>query len=391
MAPPPHLLPLLLGRLVVSGDLRRRSTTRLRRIIPLLPAHPHLAALLCEVHFPLFPYSSATFLHNILIRAAASGSPCISFAAFSSLLRRGILPDRFTFPPLLGVAARMSGFPRTGAQVHAQVVRRGFMAEVFVVNALLAMYATMRDTDSMREVFGDSCAGGVADVVSWNTVMGGCVKCGEMGDARRVFDEMPERNGVSWSTMAGCYEETLELFRAMQTEGIVWPNQVTMMHLRSGEKLNDITFVGVLTACAHGGLVDEGRQCFQSMASTCGVQPEVKHYGCMVDMLGRAGLLEEAEELIWSMPMAPDIMVLGTLLGACRMHKRFDVAKRVQGEILSLNAKKSGCQVMISDIYAAAGKWVDALEARQVLQRSGIRNLPRSSSSTHDNRFLAEA
>uniref|UniRef100_A0A0E0AX70 Pentatricopeptide repeat-containing protein n=1 Tax=Oryza glumipatula TaxID=40148 RepID=A0A0E0AX70_9ORYZ len=567
MAPPPHLLPLLLGRLVVSGDLRR-SPAHLRRIVPLLPSHPHLAAALCAVHFPLFPSSSATFLHNILIRASASSaSPRLSFAAFSSLLRCGLVPDRFTLPPLLGSAGKLPAFPRTGAQAHAQAVRRGFLADVFVVNALLAMYGALRDAASMREVFG-SCAG-VADVVSWNTVIGGYVKCGEMESAKRVFDEMPRRNGVSWSTMvggyaaageldvaremfdrmpaigrnvvtwnsmvtgfarhgllplarkmfdempvrnlvswnamlrgysvnsdmdgarelfdvmpekdvvswtcmisgyaqAGRYQDTLELFRAMQTESNVQPNEVTMVSVlsacanltaleegrwvhafidkhkmvlnneynlgaalidmyakcgrtdiavkifhsldrknvsawnalitglamngnardsldafeqmkRTGEKPNDITFVGVLTACAHGGLVDEGRRCFQSMASTCGVQPEVKHYGCMVDMLGRAGLLEEAEELIRSMPMAPDVMVFGALLGACRMHKRFDVAERVQSEIhsLNLNAQQSGCHVLISDIYAAAGKWFDVLEARQVVQRSGIRKWTR--------------
>ncbi|KAL5219725.1 hypothetical protein ABZP36_024438 [Zizania latifolia] len=563
---PPHLLPLLLGRLVVSGDLRR-SPVHLHRIVPLLPYHPHLAVALCGLYFPLFPTSS-TFLHNVLIRASASAFPRLSFVAFSSLLRCGLHPDRFTLPPLLNSAVKLPSFPRTGAQVHTQAVRRGFLVDVFVVNALLAMYAALRDTVSMWEVF-DSCAG-VADVVSWNTVIGGYVKRGEIENAKRVFDEMPERDGVSWSTMvggyagageldvaremfdrmpatgrnvvtwnsmvtgfarhgllplarkmfdempvrnlvswnamirgytangemdgarelfnvmtekdvvswtcmisgyaqAGRYEETLELFRAMQSESNVQPNEVTMVsvlsacaHLtaleegrwvhafidkhkmvlnneynlgaavidmyakcgrtdvavkifhsldqknvsawnalitglavngdaqdsidtfeqmkRSGQKPNAITFVGVLTACAHGGLVDEGRRCFQSMASTCGVQPEVKHYGCMVDMLGRAGLLEEAEELIRSMPMVPDVMVLGALLGACRMHTRFDVAERVQSEILRLNAKQSGCHVLISDIYAAAGKWVDALEARHVLQKCGIKKLPGSSS-----------
>ncbi|XP_024317219.1 pentatricopeptide repeat-containing protein At2g45350, chloroplastic [Brachypodium distachyon] len=513
-----------------------------------------------SLYFPLFP-SSCTFLHNLLIRASAtSPSPRLAFAAFSSILRSGDTPDRFTFPSLLKSASRLASFPRTGAQVHAQAVRRGLLVDVFVVNTLLAMYAAFRDTRSMREVF-DSCAG-VADLVTWNTMLGGYVKCGEIGEARRVFEQMPQRNGVSWSAMVGayagageldvaremfdempaigrnvvswnsmitgfarhgllplarkmfdempvrnlvswntmvrgyavngemndarelfdrmpekdvvswtcmisgyaqarCYTETLELFRAMQSESNVLPNEVTMVsvlsacaHLtaleegrwahafidkhkmvldsefnlgaalidmyskcgrtdlavkifhsldqknvsawnalitglavngdvrssidvfeqmrRSGEKPNGITFVGVLTACAHGGLVDEGRRCFQSMASTCGVQPEAKHYGCMVDMLGRAGLLEEAEELIRSMPMVPDVMILGALLGACRMHKRVDVAARVQNEILGLSTQQSGCHVLISDIYAAAGKWADALYARGVLQKFGI-------------------
>ncbi|KAJ1269040.1 hypothetical protein BS78_07G179700 [Paspalum vaginatum] len=567
MAPPPRLLPLL-GRLLVAGEIRR-SPDHLRRIIPLLPSHPHLAASLSSLYFPLFP-SSATFLHNLLIRAsAASPSPRLSFAAFSSLLWSCCLPDHFTFPPLVKSASRLPSFPLTGAQVHAQAARRGFLADIFVVNSLLAMYAAFRDVASMWSVF-DSCAE-VADVVSWNTVIGGYVKCGEIGNARRVFDEMPQRNGVSWSAMvgayagageldiaremfdrmpaigrnvvtwnsmvtglarhgllplarkmfdempvrnlvswnamirgyamngdmegarelfdvmpekdvvswtcmisgyaqAGLYAETLDLFRTMQINSDIRPNEVTMVsvlsacaHLTalkegrwahtfvdkhkmvldnefnlggalidmyakcgrtdmavkifdsldqknvsawnalitglavngdahrcidvfeqmkmSGEKPNDITFVSVLTACAHAGLIDEGRQCFQSMVSVCGVQPELKHYGCMVDLLGRAGLLEEAEELIRSMPMAPDVKVLGALLGASQVHKRFDVAERVQIGILSLNAKQPGCHVLISDIYAAAGKWADALEARGFLQKHSIRKLAGSSSS----------
>ncbi|KAE8821082.1 pentatricopeptide repeat-containing protein [Hordeum vulgare] len=133
---------------------------------------------------------------------------------------------------------------------------------------------------------------------------------------------------------------------------------------RLGEKPNDITFVGVLTACAHGGLVDEGQRFSRSMPSYYGVQPEAKHYGCMVDMLGQAGLLKEAQELIRSMPMAPDVIILGALLGACRMHKRFDVAERVHSEISGLNTQQAGCHVLISDVYAAAGKWGEALYAR---------------------------
>ncbi|CAD6264561.1 unnamed protein product [Miscanthus lutarioriparius] len=402
MPAPPRLLPLL-GRLLVGGEIRR-SPDHLRRIIPHLPSHPNLAAALSSLYFPLFP-SSATFLHNLLIRAsAASPSPRLSFAAFSSLLRSGYLPDHFTFPPLVKSASRLPSFQRTGAQVHAQAARRGFLADTFVVNSLLAMYAAFRDTASMRGVF-ESCAE-VADVVSWNTVVFGYAKCGEIGNARRVFDEMPHRNGVSWSAMVGAYaaageldvarrcwaiSQTLELFRTMQSHGDIRPNEVTMVSVLSAcahltaleegrwahvfidkhkmvldnefnlgaalidmyakcgrtdmatkifhsldqknvsawnalitglaetmkmseEKPDDITFVSVLTACAHAGLVDEGRQFFQSMSSACGVQPELKHYGCMIDLLGRAGLLDEAEELIWGMPMAPDVKLLVALL-----------------------------------------------------------------------------
>uniref|UniRef100_A0ACD5YBJ8 Uncharacterized protein n=1 Tax=Avena sativa TaxID=4498 RepID=A0ACD5YBJ8_AVESA len=197
-------------------------------------------------------------------------------------------------------------------------------------------------------------------------------KCARTDMAVKIFHSLDQKNVSAWNALItglavnGDVQDCISVFEQMK---------------RSGEKPNDITFVGVLTACAHGGLVDEGRQCFQSMASTCGVQPEAKHYGCMVDMLGRAGLLEEAEELIRSMPVSPDVMIWGALLGACRMHKRFDVAQRVQSKIIGLNAQQAGCHVLISDVNAAAGKWGEALEARQVLHKCIIRKSRGSSSS----------
>jgi pentatricopeptide repeat protein len=189
--------------------------------------------------------------------------------------------------------------------------------------------------------------------------------------AAKKFNSLDQKNVSAWNALItglavhGDAQQCIDLFGQMR---------------RSGQMPNDIPFVSIFTACAHSGMVDEGRQCFESMAS-CGVQPELKHYGCMVGLLGRAGLLEEAEELIRNMAIAPDVMVLGALLGASRMHKRFDVAERVKSGILSLNTKQPGCHVLISDIYAAAGKWAEALESRGFLVMNSIPKLPGSSSS----------
>ncbi|RLM61582.1 pentatricopeptide repeat-containing protein [Panicum miliaceum] len=368
MAPPPRHLPLLLGRLLVAGEIRR-SPDHLRRIIPLLPSQPHLAAALSSLYFPLFP-SSTTFLHNLLIRAStASPSPRLSFAAFSSLLRCDFLPDHFTFPPLVKSASRLPSFPRTGAQVHAQAARRGFLTDIFVLTRSSRSLEEGRWAhtfiDKHKMVLDNEFNLGAALIDMYG-------KCGRTDMAVKVFHSLDQKNVSAWNALItglavnGDAPQCIDVFEQMK---------------RSGENPNDITFVSLLTACAHAELVYEGRQCFQSMVSAFGMQPELKHYGCVVDLLGRAGLLDEAEELIRSMPMAPDVKVLGALLGASRMHKRFDVAERVQSWILSLNTKQPGFHVLISDIYAAAGKWTDALEARGFLQRHNIRKLPASSSS----------
>ncbi|KAI4993384.1 hypothetical protein ZWY2020_007697 [Hordeum vulgare] len=180
-------------------------------------------------------------------------------------------------------------------------------------------------------------------------------KCGRTDMAAKVFHPLDHKNVAAWNALItglavnGDAQDCISVFEQMK---------------RLGEKPNDIMFVGVLIACAHSGLVDEGRWFSQSMSSYYGVQPEAKHYGCMVDMLGRAGLLEEAEELTRSMPMAPDVIILGALLGACGMHKRFDVAERVHSEISGLNTQQAR-----------------SLYARRVLQKCKTRKFSGSSSS----------
>ncbi|TVU05289.1 hypothetical protein EJB05_48447, partial [Eragrostis curvula] len=442
---PPRLLPVLLGRLLVAGEICR-SPSHIRRIIPLLPSHPHLASALCSLYFPLFP-SSATFLHNLLIRAsAASPSPRLSFAAFASLLWSGCVPDRFTFPPLVKSASRLPSFPRTGAQVHAQAVRRGFLADVFVVNTLLAMYAAFRDTASMRDVF-DTCAG-VADVVSWNTVIGGYVKCGEIQDARRMFDEMPQRNGVSWSAMVGAYagagdlDVAREMFDQMPAIGrnvVTWNSMVTgfARHglLPLARKMFDempvrnlVSWNAMIRGYVVNGVMDGAKELFDVMP-----EKDVVSWTCMISGYAQAGRYAETLELFRAMlsgsNIRPNEVTMVSVLSACAhltaleegrwvhafidKHKmvldnefnlgaalidmyakcgRTDMAVKIfysldhknvsswNALITGLNTMQSGCHILISDIYAAAGKWAEALESRGFLEKYGITKLPGSSS-----------
>ncbi|XP_039118892.1 pentatricopeptide repeat-containing protein At1g08070, chloroplastic-like [Dioscorea cayenensis subsp. rotundata] len=196
-------------------------------------------------------------------------------------------------------------------------------------------------------------------------------KCGSLETGVELFRTMDRKNVSSWNALIagmainGTAVESLDAFERMQESGV---------------RPNDITFLGVLTACTHGGLVVEGRRYFESMSKDYGIEPEMKHYGCMIDLLGRAGLLEEAERIIRSMPMKADVMVLGALLGACRIHKNIEVADRIRNEFLELKSRQAGCHVLLSNIYAAAGRWSDASRMRSLLKEKGIKKEPGSSS-----------
>lgn len=197
--------------------------------------------------------------------------------------------DRQTLPPVLKSCAALSAL-KLGRHVHGAVLVNGFSLDLANSNALITMYA----------------------------------KCGDFISARKVFDEMPLRSEISWSAlmagygMHGIFGEVFELFDRMVEAG-AWPDSVT--------------FTTLLTACSHGGLVKKGKEYFQMMEKEFGMRPVLEHYTCMVDMLGRAGQVEEAEELILGMKIEPDEALWNALLSACRIHGKVEVAERVEGKL----------------------------------------------------------
>lgn len=253
-------------------------------------------------------------------------------------LDRNVRPNEVTMVSLLSSCAHLAALEQ-GKWIHAYI-----------------------DRNRMRLDSDDNLGASLVDMYA---------KCGCVDSAIKVFRNMNHRNVSTWNAMIsglainGLAYESVDMFEEMQ---------------RSGTKPNDITFLGVLMACTHGGLVDLGRQYFGMMSDTHGIEPQMKHYGCLVDLLGRAGMLEEAEEAIRSMPMKPDVMILGALLGACRIHRNVQVAERLTVDFLELNSQEAGCHVLISNIYAAAGRWGDASEIRRLLRRRGIKKIPGSSS-----------
>jgi pentatricopeptide repeat protein len=238
-------------------------------------------------------------VHQCMVSGyARAGRHAQALELFRTMQSGDVRPNEVTMVSVFSACARLAAL-KEGRWAHAFIGKRGMVLDdgFNLGAALIDMYAKCGRPDVAAKVFRSLDR---KNVSAWNALIAGLAA---NGDARRCID----------------------VFEQMKV---------------SDEKPDSVTFVSVLAACARAGLVDEGRRCFRSMSSGFGVQPELKHYGCMVDLLGRAGLVDEAEELVRGMPMAPDDKVLATLLGACRVRRRPDVAERVRRRIQSLNTKQ---------------------------------------------------
>ena len=195
-------------------------------------------------------------------------------------------------------------------------------------------------------------------------------KCGQLIMARQAFDGMKNRNIRSWTAMIAGYgshgsgHEAMEIFADMR---------------RSHLKPNSVTFVSVLSACSHSGLLNEGRHWFNAMKDH-NIDPGLEHYACMVDLLGRSGRLKEALALIKSMPFKPDAVIWGALLAACRIHKDVELGEFSSRKLFELDPRNCGYYVLMSNIYANAGRWNDAKRMRVEIKSKGIVKPPGYSS-----------
>eukprot|EP01018_Ginkgo_biloba_P010080 Gb_35396 [translate_table: standard] len=244
----------------------------------------------------------------------------------------GMKPDRFTFASILSVCATLALLEQ-GNQVHSHIIKTGFGSDDFVGNALLDMYA----------------------------------KCGSIENACKIFDNMLDRDVVSWTAMIVGYaqhghgKEALQHFDQMQ---------------RVGVKPNHITFLGVLSACSRVGFLDQGHHYFDSMSQNYGITPRMDHYACMVDLFGRAGCLEEAEDFINRMPFKPDAVVWKTLLAACRTHCNIELGEHAAACVFELKPQDEATYVLLSNIYAMAGRWDEATKMRKLMKGRAVRKEP---------------
>ncbi|PUZ68408.1 hypothetical protein GQ55_2G025300 [Panicum hallii var. hallii] len=372
-------------------------------------------------------------LNTVLRIAASSPRPRVALALHA---RRLAPPDTHTYPPLLQACARLLSL-RDGERIHAEAAKNGFATLVFVKNSLVHLYGTCGLFESAHRVF-DEIPVRERNLVSWNSMLNGfaangrpnevltvfremidvdftpdgftmvsvltaCAeigalalgrrvhiylakvglvgnshvgnalidlyaKCGSVDDAWKVFEEMGMgRTVVSWTSLIvglavnGFGKEALELFGVMEKEKLV-PTEITM--------------VGVLYACSHCGLVDDGFMYFDRMKEEYGITPRIEHLGCMVDLLGRAGKVEKAYDYIVTMPLEPNAVVWRTLLGACAMHKKMELGEAAWARLVELDPGHSGDYVLLSNLYAAVGRWADVHVLRKTMVKDGVRKNP---------------
>ncbi|XP_059066735.1 pentatricopeptide repeat-containing protein At2g13600-like [Cryptomeria japonica] len=255
-----------------------------------------------------------------------------SLILFSQMQLNSIKPDVTTFTGLVNACASLASL-ENGEQVHAHILKAGFEKSVFVRSSIVDMYS----------------------------------KCGNIQGAWQVFEEMPENNVILWNAMIASHAHhgyglrALQLFEKMQHKSI---------------KPDSTTFIAVLSACSHAGLVDEGRFYFEFMSQGHCIEPRVDHYMHMVDLLGRRGLFYEVEDLINRMPFKPDATVWGALVGACKIHGNLELGARAALHLIELEPNTAVPYVLLSSIYAAGGRWEDVEKVRKLLKDRGIKKQP---------------
>lgn len=250
---------------------------------------------------------------------------------FVEMQNSGLKPTGSTLASILPAVAR-SGMLHLSKSCHCFILRNGLESDEFVLTAMMDAYA----------------------------------KSGDLVVAHKIFDMIPKKSVVAWSSLIagygthGCGIEALRLFEKM---------------LASGIKPNHVTYVGVLSACAHSGFVDKALEYFDRMVQH-GITPRTQHFTCMVDLLGRAGLFDEAMDLISGMPFEPIPEIWGALLGGCRIHRNVELGKYAADRLFELNPSDPGFYVLLSNIYAAAGMWSHVRKVRSTMRERGLKKPP---------------
>ncbi|KAE8712557.1 Pentatricopeptide repeat-containing protein [Hibiscus syriacus] len=351
------------------------------------------------------------------------------------MCRAGLLPDRYTLPIVLKAACQCFSID-LGRQLHSISVKIGLVLNEFCESGFINLYMKVGQFDNARKVFDEnpdrklgswnaliaglaqsglarevidmflelrkrgflpddvtmvsvtsSCGSlgdfelalqlhkcvfqarslGKSDMLMSNSVIDMYGKCGRMELAYLVFSRMRERNVSSWTSMIvgyamhGHVQEALDCFRCMREVGV---------------RPNHVTFVGVLSACVHGGKVEEGKFYFDMMKSDYRIRPTLQHYGCMADLLGRAGLLKEAKKMVEDMPMKANVVIWGCLIGACEKFGNVEIGEWVAKHMQELEPWNDGVYVVLSNIYAANGLWEEVERVRGIMKQMKLAKTP---------------
>ncbi|KAK8573026.1 hypothetical protein V6N13_048590 [Hibiscus sabdariffa] len=251
---------------------------------------------------------------------------------FKDMQREKVRPDSFTLVNVLSACAHLGALGQ-GEWIHGYIDKNGIGTNGFIATALVDMYSKCGNIDKALNVFRNASK---KDISTWNSIIVG------LG-------------------MHGFGENALDTFLEMLEEGF---------------EPNEVTFISVLSACSRSGLLNEGRKMFQLMVDDYGIEPTIEHYGCMVDLLGRVGLLEEALELVETMPLQEAHVLWESLLSACKNHGNVEMAEDVARKLLELNPQDSAGYVQLSNMYAALKRWDDVSNVRRKMKALKINKEP---------------
>ncbi|KAK2447035.1 pentatricopeptide repeat-containing protein [Trifolium repens] len=347
----------------------------------------------------------------------------VALACFREMQVGGVNPNRVTLIALLAACAR-PGFVKYGKEIHGYAFRHGFDSCHSFSSALINMYCECGESLHFAERIFEGCS--LRDVVLWSSIIGsysrrgesnkglklfnkmrteetdpnyvtllavisactnlsslkhGCgvhgyilkfglgfsifvcnalinmyAKCGCLDDSCKIFLEMPNRDSVTWSSLIsayglhGCGEQALQLFYEMKERGM---------------KPDAITFLAVLSACNHAGLVPEGQQVFEQVNADCEIPITIEHYACLIDLLGRSGKLEDALEMLRTMPMKPSARIWTSLVSACKLHGRLDIAELLSSQLIKSEPNNASNYTLLNMIYAEKGHWLNIEQVRK--------------------------
>ncbi|KAK8563549.1 hypothetical protein V6N13_006251 [Hibiscus sabdariffa] len=469
------------------------SCARLSTLKPGIQVHSHVI----KFGFELDPFVGNALMHFYSVfrrlndaRIVFEGSPVRDLVSYNTMINgyglvaqpgpalrlfrkmqdSGILPDEFTFVALLSAFSSLNDH-RIGKEIHGFVYRNLYCVDsnVLLKTAILHMYAKSGLMDLAERVFSSMRSN--KNTAAWSSMVSGYARCGQTEAARRMFDQMDQRDLICWTAMisgysqSGQYSEALELFMQMEDLGIR-PDECTLaavlsacarlgalslgqrLHSRYiegelcsqniiistalidmyskcgkidsalhmfhsipkslktvslfnsmisglaqhglgesalavfgemeliGLKPDGVTFVAVLSACSHSGLIEEGKELFRSMSDVYGIKPHKEHYGCMVDLLGRDGCLDEAYDLIRSMPFEANSVIWRALLGACKVHGNIKIGEVACQKLIKLEPDHGAHYILLSNMLANTNKWEQAGRVRKVMEDRGVQKPP---------------
>ncbi|XP_064935380.1 pentatricopeptide repeat-containing protein At2g03380, mitochondrial-like isoform X2 [Musa acuminata AAA Group] len=377
--------------------------------------------------------TSLELFHRMQVRSVISWNTLISgwgkigdiqslVASFRSMCQEGVKFDMVTVISILSSFCSVED-AASGLSFHALTIKNGCNLDLSVANALISMYMNFGDTEAGNLLFNGLSS---RSIITWNALMTGyrntnlfaevmilfnqlrmdgqkpnsvtllnvlpacesqlhgsairrgfeshtsisnCLmymfaRCGSIPTARKVFDGLEEKDSISWSVMINGY--------GMHGDGKAALLLFSMMK-EAGWQPDDITFVSVLSACSHAGLVEQGRTFFKSMTEDHGITPRMEHYACMVDLFGRTGHLDEAYDIIKCLPFKASASLLESLLGACQSHGNAKIGEAIGKLLIEYRPSNASSYVMLSNIYAAAGQWTDYGRVRCDMEVRGVK------------------